>query len=98
MPAVTAANPLALPRVPQPVGTDRPVVSVTTAPRGYESERFPVRRDIDEVDLRALDSFIHMEQMGEVDYGPCEPKCTPWHTQRGFESVTYFIDGQMAHS
>jgi len=98
MPAVTAANPLALPRVPQPVGTDRPVVSVTTAPRGYEGEGFPVRRAFAGVDLRALDPFIHMDQMGEVDYGPGEPKGTPWHPHRGFETVTYMIDGQMAHS
>ena len=101
MPAVTAANPLALPRVPQPAGpdhADRPVVSVTTAPRGYEGEGFPVRRAFAGVDLRALDPFIHMDQMGEVDYGPGEPKGTPWHPHRGFETVTYMIDGQMAHS
>jgi redox-sensitive bicupin YhaK (pirin superfamily) len=98
MPAVTVANPLALPRVPQPVGADRPVVSVTTAPRGYEGEGFPVRRAFAGVDLRALDPFIHMDQMGEVDYGPGEPKGTPWHPHRGFETVTYMIDGQMAHS
>jgi redox-sensitive bicupin YhaK (pirin superfamily) len=98
MPAVTAANPLALPRVPRPAGTDRPVVSVTTAPRGYEGEGFPVRRAFAGVDLRALDPFIHMDQMGEVDYGPGEPKGTPWHPHRGFETVTYMIDGQMAHS
>src|SRR5688572_26782777 len=98
MPAVTAANPLALPRVPQPVGTGRPVASVTTAPRGYEGEGFPVRRAFAGVDLRALDPFIHMDQMGEVDYPPGEPKGTPWHPHRGFETVTYMIDGEMAHS
>jgi quercetin 2,3-dioxygenase len=98
MPAVTAANPLALPRVPQPVGADRPVVSVTTAPKGYEGEGFPVRRAFAGVDLRALDPFIHMDQMGEVDYGPGEPKGTAWHPHRGFETVTYMIDGEMAHS
>src|SRR5687767_1196188 len=97
MPAVTAANPLALPRVPQPVGADRPVVSVTTAPRGYEGEGFPVRRAFAGVDLRALDPFIHMDQMGEVDYGPGEPKGTPWHPHRGFETVTYIIDGTFRH-
>src|SRR3954470_24987766 len=97
MPAVTAANPLALPRVPQPTGTDRPVTSVTTAPEGYEGEGFPVRRAFAGVDLRALDPFIHMDQMGEVEYAPGEPKGTAWHPHRGFETVTYMIDGQMAH-
>jgi redox-sensitive bicupin YhaK (pirin superfamily) len=101
MPAVTVENPLALPRIPQadPLTTqDRSVVSVTTAPRGFEGEGFPVRRAFAGVDLRALDPFIHMDQMGEVDYAPGEPKGTPWHPHRGFETVTYMIDGEMAHS
>jgi quercetin 2,3-dioxygenase len=38
-----------------------------------------------------------MDQMGEVDYGPGEPKGTPWHPHRGFETVTYIIDGTFRH-
>ena len=104
MPAVTVENPLALPRVPLPVSvsgtplTARPVVSVTTSPRGFEGEGFPVRRAFAGVDVRTLDPFIHMDQMGEVEYAPGEPKGTPWHPHRGFETVTYMIDGEMAHS
>jgi redox-sensitive bicupin YhaK (pirin superfamily) len=49
------------------------------------------------VDLRALDPFVHMDQMGEVDYAPGEPKGTPWHPHRGFETVTYMIDGTFQH-
>lgn len=99
MPAVTVENPLVLPRVPEPgeAATDRQVVSVTTAPSGYEGEGFPVRRAFAGVDLRALDPFIHMDQMGEVDYGPGEPKGTPWHPHRGFETVTYIVDGTFRH-
>jgi len=101
MPAVTVDNVLALTRVPDPdpVAADpRPVVSVTTAPKGYEGEGFPVRRAFAGVDLRALDPFVHMDQMGEVDYAPGEPKGTPWHPHRGFETVTYMIDGEFEHS
>src|SRR3954466_8482563 len=101
MPAVTVENVLALPRL-EPVdpatSSERPVVSVTTAPRGFEGEGFPVRRAFAGVDLRALDPFIHMDQMGEVEYAPGEPKGTPWHPHRGFETVTYMLDGEMAHS
>ncbi|MHB2023134.1 MAG: pirin family protein [Mycobacteriales bacterium] len=100
MPAVTAANPLALPRLPKPdqmATTERQVVSVTTAPSGFEGEGFPVRRAFAGVDLRALDPFIHMDQMGEVEYAPGEPKGTSWHPHRGFETVTYIIDGEFAH-
>ncbi len=101
MPAVTVDNILTLPRITQPdPGTvrPRPVVSVTTAPKGFEGEGFPVRRAFAGVDLRALDPFIHMDQMGEVEYAPGEPKGTPWHPHRGFETVTYMIDGEFKHS
>ena len=99
MPAVTADT-LLLPRIPRPdptVATDRPVRSVTTAPSGFEGEGFPVRRAFAGVDLRDLDPFIHMDQMGEVDYAPGEPKGTAWHPHRGFETVTYIIDGIFDH-
>jgi len=100
MPAVTVDNTLTLPRVPEVVDVtrQRPVVSVTTAPSGLEGEGFPVRRAFAGVDLRALDPFIHMDQMGEVEYAPGEPKGTPWHPHRGFETVTYMIDGIFEHA
>src|ERR687888_1273587 len=98
MPAGTAET-IALPRVPEPgpEATDRKVTSVTTAPQGYEGEGFPVRRAFAGVDLARLDPFVHMDQMGEVDYGPGEPKGTAWHPHRGFETVTYMIDGTFQH-
>jgi hypothetical protein len=99
MPAVTVDDLTVLPRVPGPGLGDvvRPVRAVTTAPQGYEGEGFPVRRAFAGVDLRDLDPFIHMDQMGEVEYAPGEPKGTPWHPHRGFETVTYIIDGVMDH-
>ncbi len=98
MPAVTAET-ISLPRVPTP-GPDavqRRVRSITTAPRGFEGEGFPVRRAFAGVDQRDLDPFIHMDQMGEVEYAPGEPKGTSWHPHRGFETVTYMLDGAMQH-
>jgi redox-sensitive bicupin YhaK (pirin superfamily) len=98
MPAVTVDDVLALPRVPEPDPTgDRPVLSVTTAPSALEGEGFPVRRAFAGVDLGALDPFIHMDQMGEIDYAPGQPRGTAWHPHRGFETVTYMIDGVFQH-
>ena len=99
MPAITVDDILMLPRVPEPGVTlaERNVTSVTTAPSGLEGEGFPVRRAFAGVDLERLDPFVHMDQMGEVDYGPGEPKGTPWHPHRGFETVTYIIDGTFRH-
>jgi len=98
MPAVTADT-VSLPRiaVPAPGGIARRVRSVTTAPRGFEGEGFPVRRAFAGVHARDLDPFIHLDQMGEVEYAAGEPKGTPWHPHRGFETVTYMLDGAMAH-
>jgi redox-sensitive bicupin YhaK (pirin superfamily) len=98
MPAVTADT-LSLPRLPEPAAgaVERPVAGVTTAPSGFEGEGFPVRRAFAGVPLEALDPFIHLDQMGEIDYAPGEPKGTDWHPHRGFETVTYIIDGTFQH-
>ncbi|BBZ11229.1 pirin family protein [Mycobacterium branderi] len=98
MPAITADT-LTLPRViaAGPADTERPVRSITTGPRGYEGEGFPVVRAFAGVSTAALDPFVHMDQMGEVDYPPGEPRGTDWHPHRGFETVTYMIDGRFAH-
>jgi redox-sensitive bicupin YhaK (pirin superfamily) len=98
MPAVTADT-LTLPRVTPPgLGdVERPVKSLTTAPTGLEGEGFPVRRAFAGVDYRELDPFIMMDQMGEVEYAPYEPVGTSWHPHRGFETVTYLLDGTFLH-
>jgi len=99
MPAVTVDDVLTLPKVlePEPDARSRPVVSVTTAPTGVEGEGFPVRRAFAGVDASALDPFIHLDQMGEVEYAPGEARGTAWHPHRGFETVTYMIDGTFQH-
>lgn len=101
MPAITVSSmdALTLPRipVPEPADTERPVRSITTGPRGYEGEGFPVVRAFAGVPSSELDPFIHMDQMGEVEYEPGEPRGTSWHPHRGFETVTYMIDGRFAH-
>lgn len=97
MPAATAPT-LNLPRVtPAPGARMRTIAGIVTAPQAYEGEGFPVRRAFAGISRRALDPFIHMDQMGEVHYAPGEPKGTPWHPHRGFETFTYLIDGQFIH-
>jgi len=101
MPAITVQDITQLARIPapDPLNTrQRAVRTVTSAPSGLEGEGFPVRRAFAGVDLADLDPFVHMDQMGEVEYAPGEPKGTPWHPHRGFETVTYMIDGTFEHS
>ena len=100
MPAVTVDDITVLERIPTPdpaTTRARGVLSVTSAPGGFEGEGFPVRRAFAGVDLAQLDPFVHMDQMGEVEYAPGEPKGTPWHPHRGFETVTYILDGIFEH-
>ena len=66
-------------------------------PAGLEGEGFPVRRTMAGINYAYLDPFIMMDHMGEVDYAAGEPKGTNWHPHRGFETVTYLIEGQFIH-
>jgi quercetin 2,3-dioxygenase len=80
MPAVNADDWTTLPKVPAPdraVAAERLVRSVTMAASGLEGEGFPVRRPFAGVRLADLGPFVHMNQMGEVDYAPGEPKARP---------------------
>ena len=98
MPAVTADT-LTLKRIPAPKAdaVERPVNRLTTAPSGYEGEGFPVRRALAGVPKNELDPFVMMDQMGEVEYAAGEPRGTSWHPHRGFETVTYLLDGTFLH-
>ncbi|MFC4054710.1 pirin family protein [Actinomadura syzygii] len=99
MPAVMA-DPLTLPRLPVPSATDtdwRRVAKVVTANRQLEGEGFEVRRPFPGMDLSLADPFLLLDHMGAVEYAPGEARGTPWHPHRGFETVTYIIDGAFQH-
>ena len=100
MPAVTVADVLVLPRISAPDATavQRPVKRVVTALATFEGEGFPVRRPFPgRMSLRDSDPFLLLDQMGAVEWGAGEPKGTPWHPHRGFETVTYIVDGAFEH-
>ncbi|MFD1152235.1 pirin family protein [Saccharothrix hoggarensis] len=99
MPAVTADT-LTLPRLPElpeHATAWRPVRRVVPARRFVEGEGFQVRRPFPGVDLALADPFLLLDHMGAVEYGPGEAKGAPWHPHRGFETVTYMIDGAFEH-
>ncbi|RAY14570.1 pirin family protein [Actinomadura craniellae] len=98
MPAVTADT-LTLPRLPRlaPDARPRRVARVVTAERHLEGEGFQVRRPFPAADLPLADPFLMLDHMGAVEYAPGEAKGTPWHPHRGFETVTYVIDGAFQH-
>jgi quercetin 2,3-dioxygenase len=99
MPAVTADTLTLprLPRLPEAATPWRPVARVVTAERHLEGEGFAVRRPFPGVDLPLADPFLLLDHMGAVEYAPGEAKGTPWHPHRGFETVTYIMDGAFQH-
>lgn len=98
MPAVTADT-LKLPRLANLAENSdwRAVHKVVTAHRQLEGEGFMVRRPFPGMDLSLADPFLLLDQMGAVEYGPGEAKGAPWHPHRGFETVTYMLDGAFEH-
>ncbi len=100
MPAVSVENPLVLPRleVPAPEATARPVAQVVPAHHAIEGAGFEVWRPFPGgVDTHIADPFFLLDQLGPVEYAPNEPVGAPWHPHRGFETVTYVIDGVVEH-
>ena len=100
MPAVQVDDMSALPRI-GPIGAERrnerSTAAVVDAPRMLEGAGFEVRRAFAGLDLRLADPFILLDHMGAVEYAPGEAKGAPDHPHRGFETVTYMMDGELEH-
>jgi len=100
MPAVNPDDPMALPRIAAiDSATARPrrVIQVVDAPRMLEGAGFEVRRAFAGIDLRYADPFLLLDHLGAVEYAPGEAKGAPDHPHRGFETVTYMMDGKLEH-
>src|SRR3989442_5220433 len=96
MPALTPADTTILPRVDPAEGEPtRPVLDVVDAPSFLEGEGFKVRRATAGIDLSLADPFLMLDHMGAVEYAPGEAKGAPDHPHRGFETVTYMMDGKI---
>jgi redox-sensitive bicupin YhaK (pirin superfamily) len=100
MPAITVDDPLVLPRLatPAPRAVPRTVERVLTARHVVEGAGFEVWRPFPGgVDTHIADPFFLLDQLGPVEYAPNEAVGAPWHPHRGFETVTYVIDGVVEH-
>src|SRR5664279_2222211 len=75
----------------------RTVEAVIPAIRQVEGGGFEVRRPFPTAALPQVDPFLLLDHMGPVELGPGEAKGAPDHPHRGFETVTYMIDGTMEH-
>jgi quercetin 2,3-dioxygenase len=101
MPAVTVDNPLVLPRIPRlhpSQSRPRTVARVVTAHRQQEGAGFEVRRPFPgELSFADADPFLLLDHIGPQVNPPDGTAGAPWHPHRGFETVTYVMDGEIAH-
>ncbi len=73
---------------------ERSITRLETARQKREGGGFLVRRPVgDKIDFGACDPFLMLDHMGPADYGPGEAVGAPDHPHRGFETVTYIIEG-----
>jgi quercetin 2,3-dioxygenase len=75
----------------------RTVVEVLPAIRTLEGDGFEVRRPFPVPGREVVDPFLLLDHMGPVLQGPGEAIGTPEHPHRGFETVTYLLDGDLEH-
>ena len=75
----------------------REVVKVVTAHRQREGAGFIVRRPFPSDGFQYADPFVVLDEMGPVVYAPGEAVGAPDHPHRGFETVTYVLEGEMEH-
>src|ERR1700690_1608338 len=73
------------------------VIRVVTAHRQTEGGGFIVRRPVPTAGLALVDPFLLLDEMGPADYAPGEAVGAPDHPHRGFETVTYALEGEFEH-
>jgi redox-sensitive bicupin YhaK (pirin superfamily) len=75
----------------------REVDKLITAHKQREGGGFIVRRPFPGLGMTAIDPFLLLDEMGPVDYRPGEALGAPDHPHRGFETVTYVLEGELEH-
>ncbi|HEV2110837.1 MAG TPA: pirin family protein [Gammaproteobacteria bacterium] len=75
----------------------RPVARIVPSTRTREGGGFIVHRPFPTQTLMDFDPFLLLDEMGPVNYAPGEAVGAPDHPHRGFETVTYVLDGKMQH-
>jgi quercetin 2,3-dioxygenase len=73
------------------------IARLVTAHRQTEGAGFVVRRPFPTFGLELVDPFLLIDEMGPVEYAPGEAVGAPDHPHRGFETVTYALEGEFQH-
>ena len=76
---------------------ERTISEIITAKSTTEGDGFQVNRPFPNYAIRDFDPFLLLDEMGPVNYAPNEAKGASPHPHRGFETVTYMIEGAFEH-
>ena len=77
--------------------SDRTVAGIVNSIETLEGGGFLVRRPFPKPAFSNFDPFLLLDEMGPMEVAPGEAKGAPDHPHRGFETVTYLVDGAMEH-
>jgi redox-sensitive bicupin YhaK (pirin superfamily) len=75
----------------------RSVKDVITSIHAREGAGFKIRRPFPTRALSFVDPFLLLDHMEPVELAPGEAKGAPDHPHRGFETVTYMLEGNFEH-
>lgn len=75
----------------------RKVQAVVRASTVMEGAGMLVHRSFPTADLNLFDPFLLLDELGPKVYAPAEAPGFPDHPHRGFETVTYVLQGGMQH-
>src|SRR5436853_4984432 len=78
--------------------TTRSVAQIIQARPQLEGEGMIVTRPFPTPRLDHIDPFLLLDRMGPATHGPGEAKGAPDHPHRGFETVTYMLEGAVEHA
>lgn len=78
--------------------TVRSIARLIQSHRQEEGGGFIVRRPLPTQGFTVADPFLLLDEMGPIDYAPGEAVGAPDHPHRGFETVTYILEGEMEHA
>ncbi len=75
----------------------RDVLRLVFSHRQREGGGFIVRRPFPAVGITQVDPFLLVDELGPIDYAPGKAIGAPDHPHRGFETVTYVLEGELEH-
>jgi redox-sensitive bicupin YhaK (pirin superfamily) len=75
----------------------RSIEKVVTSIQAREGAGFSIRRPFPTQSLSFIDPFLLLDHMEPLKLMPGQAKGAPDHPHRGFETVTYLLEGKMHH-